>query len=105
MFQGKLYKASKLGPLLFCIPENKIQQTLFEVHEGDCGHHIGGKSLALKITRAGYFWPTLMNDSLRYVKKCDFFQKMKVVPRQPVAEMIPVLCLIPFSIWGIDLVG
>ncbi|GAA0155145.1 hypothetical protein LIER_12940 [Lithospermum erythrorhizon] len=105
IFQGELYKASKLGPLLFCIPENKIQKTLFEVHEGDCRHYIRGKSLVLKITRAGYFWPTMMNDSLEYMKKCDSCQKMKAIPRQPVAEMTPVLCPTPFAMWGIDLVG
>ncbi|GAA0147829.1 hypothetical protein LIER_07435 [Lithospermum erythrorhizon] len=40
-----------------------------------------------------------------YVKRCDSCQKMQVVPRQPVTEMTPVLCPIPFDMWGIDLVG
>ncbi|GAA0166101.1 hypothetical protein LIER_21335 [Lithospermum erythrorhizon] len=30
---------------------------------------------------------------------------MKAVPKQPVAEMTPVLCAVPFAMWGIDLVG
>ncbi|XP_025702637.1 uncharacterized protein [Arachis hypogaea] len=33
-----------------------------EVHEGVCGTHIGGRSLASKILRAGYYWPTLQQD-------------------------------------------
>ncbi|GAA0162437.1 hypothetical protein LIER_18528 [Lithospermum erythrorhizon] len=45
-----------------------------------------------------------MVDSLEYVKKCASCQKMKVVPKHPVAEMTPVLYSIPFAIWGIDLV-
>ncbi|GAA0147830.1 hypothetical protein LIER_07436 [Lithospermum erythrorhizon] len=46
-----------------------------------------------------------MNDVAEYVKRCDSCQKMQVVPRQPVTEMTPVLCPIPFDMWGIDLVG
>ncbi|GAA0148792.1 hypothetical protein LIER_08134 [Lithospermum erythrorhizon] len=68
-------------------------------------YHIGGKSFALKITREGYAWPTMMNDFLEYVKRCDSCQKMKAVPRQLVVKMTPVVCLIPFAMWGIDLVG
>ncbi|GAA0139899.1 hypothetical protein LIER_01358 [Lithospermum erythrorhizon] len=30
---------------------------------------------------------------------------MQAVPRQPVTEMTPVLCPVPFAMWGIDLVG
>ncbi|GAA0161832.1 hypothetical protein LIER_18059 [Lithospermum erythrorhizon] len=64
MIQGELYKRSHLGPLLFCMARRNIDQVLYEVHEGEvCGHHVKWQSLAFKITRAGYFWPTLMNDA------------------------------------------
>ncbi|GAA0183629.1 hypothetical protein LIER_31007 [Lithospermum erythrorhizon] len=106
MIRGELYKRSHLGPLLFCVAKRNIDQVLYEVHEGEvCGHHMGGQSLTLKITRAGYFWPTLMNDAAEYVKKCDSCQKMQAVPRQPVTKMTPVLCPVSFVMWGIDLVG
>ncbi|GAA0175285.1 hypothetical protein LIER_41889 [Lithospermum erythrorhizon] len=89
---------------MYCVPKEKINLTLNEVHEGDCSHHIGGRALESKITRAGYYWPTLMADSLEYVKRSDSCEKMKAVPKQPVAEMTPVLCAVPFAMWGIDLV-
>ncbi|GAA0162129.1 hypothetical protein LIER_18292 [Lithospermum erythrorhizon] len=99
MIQGELYKRSHLGPLLFCVAKRNIDQVVYEVHEGEvCGHHMGGQSLVLKITRAGYFWPTMMNDAMEYVKRCDSCQKMQPVPRRPVAEMTPVLCPISFAI-------
>ncbi|RDX66712.1 hypothetical protein CR513_54488, partial [Mucuna pruriens] len=37
---------------------------------GTCGTHIGGRALASKIARASYYWPTLKNDCMEYVKKC-----------------------------------
>ncbi|GAA0158802.1 hypothetical protein LIER_15738 [Lithospermum erythrorhizon] len=105
MIQGELYKSSHLGPLLSCVAKRNIDQVLYEVHEGEvCGHHMGGQSLALKITRDGYFWPTLMNDAAEYVKRCDSCQKMQVVPCTLVTEMTPVLCPVPFALWKIDMV-
>ncbi|GAA0179212.1 hypothetical protein LIER_29945 [Lithospermum erythrorhizon] len=98
-------KVSQLELLMYCVPGQKNQPNINDVHEGDCGHHFGGRALASKITRAGYYWPTLMADSLEYVKKCDSCQKMTAVPKQPVVEMTPVLCAVPFAMWGIDLVG
>ncbi|GAA0159939.1 hypothetical protein LIER_16608 [Lithospermum erythrorhizon] len=56
MIQRELYKLSYLGPILFCVAKRNVEQVLYEVHEGEvCGHHMGGHSLALKITRARYF--------------------------------------------------
>ncbi|GAA0163056.1 hypothetical protein LIER_19021 [Lithospermum erythrorhizon] len=46
-----------------------------------------------------------MADSLEYVKRWDSCQKMKAVPKKPAAEMTPILCVVPFAMWGIDLIG
>ncbi|RDX98643.1 hypothetical protein CR513_18415, partial [Mucuna pruriens] len=35
------------------------------------GSHIGDQALASKVSKAGYYWPTLKHDCLEYVKKCD----------------------------------
>ncbi|GAA0140621.1 hypothetical protein LIER_01931 [Lithospermum erythrorhizon] len=91
MIQDELYKQSYIGPFLYCVSEAKIDQTLYEVHEGHvCGHHIGGHSSTLKVTRAGYYWPTIMKDAAEYVKRCDVCQRMQPIPRHLVAEMSPV---------------
>ncbi|GAA0180538.1 hypothetical protein LIER_30122 [Lithospermum erythrorhizon] len=84
-------------------------QVLYEVDEGEvCGYHMGGgggQSLALKITRAGYFWPMLIMDASENVKRCDSCPKMQAIPRQLLTEMTHILSPISFSMWGIDLVG
>ncbi|XP_074356553.1 uncharacterized protein LOC141696292 [Apium graveolens] len=38
---------------------------LGEVHEGNCGNHSGGGSLALKVLRQGYYWPTMKEDAFK----------------------------------------
>ncbi|GAA0143877.1 hypothetical protein LIER_04457 [Lithospermum erythrorhizon] len=79
---------------------------------GECGvknetlmSQIGGRSLALKITRTGFFWPTLSNNGMIYVKTCGACQRLSNTPQKPVATATPVISPIPFAMWGINLVG
>nr|CAN67947.1 hypothetical protein VITISV_002483 [Vitis vinifera] len=44
---------------------------LAELHEGVCGNHSGGRSLAHRAHLQGYYWPTMKKDATAYVKKCD----------------------------------
>lgn len=48
---------------------------LVVVHKRAYNNHIGGKTLAHKLLRAGYYWPTLMKDNITFVKKCDQCQR------------------------------
>ena len=34
------------------------REILREIHEGDCGHHAGSKSLVAKAFRHGFYWLT-----------------------------------------------
>ncbi|KAL2248294.1 UNVERIFIED_CONTAM: hypothetical protein Sindi_2681700 [Sesamum indicum] len=57
----QLYKRTIEGPLLKCLDPEKAEYVMREIHEGSCGNHSGGRSLAQKIIRQGYFWPTLVS--------------------------------------------
>ncbi|XP_025670636.1 uncharacterized protein [Arachis hypogaea] len=72
---GQLYKRGFSQPLLKCIEPENTEYILREIHEGCCGHHVGGKTLAQKVIRAGYFWPTVIRDSIQIVKNCDKCQR------------------------------
>ena len=52
---GRLYKRSFTYPLLRCLEPDEARTVLAEVHEGVCGEHIGGRTLAHKILRRGYY--------------------------------------------------
>ena len=71
IFQGELYKKSFSLPLLRCVTKAEAQKVIEEIHEGICGNHIGRKALSLKALRAGYYWPTILQEAKDYVKKCD----------------------------------
>ena len=51
MTDGRLYKRSFSLPLLRCLGPTNADYALREVHEGICGSHLGGKSLAYKVLR------------------------------------------------------
>ncbi|XP_072071636.1 uncharacterized protein [Arachis hypogaea] len=66
IIQGQLFKKGLSQPLLKCLRPDQMEYVLREVHEDCCGHHIGGKALARKLIRAGYYWPSMMADSKEF---------------------------------------
>ncbi|GFY85714.1 hypothetical protein Acr_04g0004520 [Actinidia rufa] len=54
---GDLYKRSYQGPYLLCVHPSLIEDVLYEIHEGMCGLHSGGRSLAHRALSQGYWWP------------------------------------------------
>nr|XP_025648156.1 uncharacterized protein K02A2.6-like [Arachis hypogaea] len=78
---------------------------LREVHEGCCGHHIGGKALARKLIRAGYYWPSMMKDSREFVRKCVKCQQNANFHKAPASELSLLTTTRPFAQWGVDLLG
>ncbi|XP_016173492.1 uncharacterized protein LOC107615997 [Arachis ipaensis] len=66
IIQGQLFRKGLSQPLLKCLHPDQTDYVLREVHEGCCGHHIGGKALARKLIRAGYYWPSMMKDSREF---------------------------------------
>ncbi|KAL0451467.1 UNVERIFIED_CONTAM: Retrovirus-related Pol polyprotein from transposon gypsy [Sesamum latifolium] len=100
-----LYKRTIDGPLLKCLDEEKAQYVPREVHEGNCGNHSGGRLLAQKVTRQGYFWPTLVKDAMEFARKCESYQRFASLIHTPATPMEPVRIACPFDQWGIDILG
>ena len=76
-----------------------------ELHDGPDGGHFSARTTAMKIMRAGYYWPSLFHDCHRYVRKCEkcaFFsgkQKLAALPLHPIQVDQH------FSQWGLDFIG
>ncbi|XP_065017671.1 uncharacterized protein LOC135644139 [Musa acuminata AAA Group] len=102
---GWLYKRSFTYPLLRCLEPDEAQTVLAEVHGRVCGEHIGGRTLAHKILRQGYYWPTMCRDAKAYVQRCSSCQEHARTPRQPAISLTPIDCAWPFAQWGLDLLG
>ena len=62
LVDGELYRFGFTHPLLVCVHGEKCMRIMVELHEGICGSHIGGRALATRTLRAGYYWPTMRED-------------------------------------------
>jgi hypothetical protein len=85
--------------------ENETNLVILEVHEGVCGSHIGGRALSAKLLRAGYYWPTMVNDCVEFVKKCDKCQRFSDKKHATAQELTSVFSPWPFCKWVVDIVG
>ena len=50
--ERKLYRRSfggGGGAYLQCLPSSKVDELLIKLHEGVCGNHVGGRSLAYQV--------------------------------------------------------
>ncbi|VFQ89729.1 unnamed protein product [Cuscuta campestris] len=102
---GVLYKRSYNGVLLRCLRAAEAKVLMEEIHEGVCAAHQGPYSISRRAIIQGYFWPTMRKDCEEYVRKFPTCQQFQNVPGRPATNYTPISSVIPFSKWGIDIVG
>ncbi|XP_062098763.1 uncharacterized protein LOC133804633 [Humulus lupulus] len=105
IIHGTLYRKSFNGPYLRCLRPSEAKKLLEEIHEGTCGNHTGGRSLAHKALTAGYYWPYMMIEARDYAKKCDKCQRFAPTIHQPAQTLHSIVAPWPFAKWGMDVVG
>jgi ribonuclease HI len=103
--EGKLYKKSYTGPYLLCVHPDLVPNLLYEIHEGVCGGHTGGRSLAHRAIGQGYWWPYMQKDAAQYVRRCEKCQLFAPAIHKPASQLNPISSPWPFAQWGLDLVG
>nr|XP_017227468.1 PREDICTED: uncharacterized protein LOC108203223 [Daucus carota subsp. sativus] len=81
LIEGILYRKSFVIPYLRCLRPDEAREALREVHEGVCGQHLGGRALAHKVTRLGFYWPDMLKHAQEYVKRCDRCQRFAPIVR------------------------
>ncbi|XP_074338214.1 uncharacterized protein LOC141676362 [Apium graveolens] len=105
LIEGLMYKRSFVIPYLKCLRPLEVEEALKETFEGIYGQHLGGRVLAHKKTRLGFYWPTILADVKAYVKKCDRFQRHASIVRQPLERLTSISTPIPFAMCGMDILG
>ncbi|XP_012472371.1 uncharacterized protein LOC105789544 [Gossypium raimondii] len=100
-----LYKKGKNQVLLRCVDAVEAKKILEEVHEGICGTHANGFTMARQIMRFGYYWSTMEVDCISYAKKCHKCQIYGDKMHAPPSPLHVTISPWPFSMWGIDVIG
>ena len=70
IINNRLYRRGYSTPWMKCLCKTEGESVILEMHQGECGAHAGGRAIAQKILRMGYFWPTLMADTEDLIKRC-----------------------------------
>ena len=70
LIDGELFRHEFTHLILVCVSSDQCAHIMAELHEGICGSHIDGRSLASKAIRAGYYWSTIREDCTRYTQQC-----------------------------------
>ena len=84
---SQLYKRSFSLLLLKYLGLTHIDYALKEVHEEIYGNHLGGKSLAYKVLRQGYYWPTMKKDAAELIRRYEPCQKYANIQYQSVSQL------------------
>ena len=95
--QGVLYRRTSDGVQLKYLNKTEVAKAMEEVHEGFCGPHMNGAILAKKLMRQRFLWMTMMEDCIRFVKKCYKCKVHKDISHLPPAKLHSISSPWPFS--------
>ena len=77
---------------------------LNDFHGGACGGHLSWLSIAQKILRVGYFWPSIFKDCVDAVKRCHPCQVFTRNMCSKPTMLHPIITTSPFTKWGLDFI-
>ncbi|GKU90839.1 hypothetical protein SLEP1_g4783 [Rubroshorea leprosula] len=100
VLDNQLYKRAASMPLLRCLTPYEAEYAVREVHEGVCGTHIGGRTLARKLLRHGIRARSTVYSNLVTAYELSISTSLRT------GEMLSSLTSPwPFAQWGVDLLG
>ncbi|XP_059664221.1 uncharacterized protein LOC132309996 [Cornus florida] len=97
IINNQLYRKLFSGPYLKCLSPTEALTILKQIHDGDCGNHSGGRSLAHKVLTQGYFWPYLAQNAEKYARRCDKCQRHGLMKHQPAEDLNAIANPWPFA--------
>ena len=105
LVDGALFRHGFMHPILTCVSGDECTRIMSELHEGICGSHVGGRLLASKVIRSGFYWPSVRDDCVRYAERCKQCQMHADWHKAPSEELRSIYNPWPFHTWGIDILG
>jgi ribonuclease HI len=105
LIDDELYQRTNDDMLLKCLGEEQAKVAVREVHDKICGAHQSAYKMNWLLRRAGFYWPTMMVDCVKYEKGCEAWQRFRNIQSAPVGVMNSIVKSWPFRGWGLDFIG
>jgi hypothetical protein len=93
------------GMLLKCLGEERAKVAVQEVHDGIFGAHQSAYQMNWLLRRAGFYWPTMMDDCIKYQKGCKACQRFRNIQLALAGVMNSNVKPWLFRGWGLDFIG
>jgi hypothetical protein len=104
-FDDDLYRRTIDGMLLKYLGEEQAKVVVQEVHDRICGARQLAYKMNWLLLRAGFYWPTMMDDCIKYQKGCKTCQRFGNIQLAPTGVMNSIVKLWSFRGWGLDFIG
>jgi hypothetical protein len=101
---GDLYQRTIDGVLLKCLGKEHAKVAAWEVPGEICGAHRSAYKMNWLLWRAGFYWPTMIDDCIKYQKGCEACQQFGNIQSAPASIMNPIVKPWPFRGWGLDFI-
>nr|GEU64160.1 hypothetical protein [Tanacetum cinerariifolium] len=105
LIRGSLYKKSFYTPWLCCLAPPKTDDVIKEIHEGSCGFNTEPLSMVVRITKQGYYWPSMHRDVARIIQNYEKWKEQYTVRKRTKIRAIADGNVRPFSHWGVSILG
>jgi hypothetical protein len=70
-----------------CISTHEGKELLRDIHAGECGHHSSAGTLAGNAYQNSFYWPSVLSDATKIVKRCEACQFHGKQIHQPPQEL------------------
>jgi hypothetical protein len=101
----ELYCRTIDGILLKCLGDEQAKVAVRGVHDGICGAYQSAYKMNWLLQRARFYWPTMMDDCVKYQKGCEACQRFGNIQLAPAGVMNSIVKPWPFRGWGLDSIG
>lgn len=105
IINGEMYKRSVTNVLQRCVEPEEGQEILWDIHQGECGHHASLRALVAKAFRHGFYWPSALQEAEDMVRKCEGCQRYASKIHMPASALKTIPITWPFAVWCLDMVG
>jgi hypothetical protein len=100
-----LYQRTIDCVLLKCLGEEQAKVAVHEVYDGICEAHQSAHKINWLLRRAGFYWPTMMGDWIKYQRGCEACQRFENIQLAPTSVMNSIVNTWPCRRCGLDFIG
>ncbi|GJW06734.1 reverse transcriptase domain-containing protein [Tanacetum coccineum] len=103
LIRGSLYQRSFYTSWLRCVASPQTKNIVKEIHEGSYGFNAKPCSMVVRITKQGYYWPSMHRDAAKVIQDCEKCKEQSAIRKAAENGAITARNRWPFSHWGVNI--